>query len=245
MDNRARYIAVNAVLIAVMAIFCLVMKIPVLPISVAFLPLITLVVGVCLEGKITSFILSFTFGVMSLVGAYLVPSPLAPIFQNPLVSIVPRLFIGIIGYGAFVITKKLLFKLKRLSDKKDLVIMIATFVCALFIVVSNTALVLPMIYLVYHGQNIGGTSITIKFVLGLVTLNFVIELVVTLIISPIIVKTLYKYTKNVQVIEKYEDLFVGVDNAKCDDMEIENVENNDFDSDKLNKNDSDEFFSEQ
>lgn len=245
MENRARYIAVNAVLIAVMVIFCLIMKIPILPISVAFLPLITLVVGVCLEGKITSFILSFTFGVMSLVGAYLVPSPLAPIFQNPLISLVPRLFVGIIGYGAFLLTKNVLFKIKKLSQKKDLVIMISTFVCALFIVVSNTALVLPMIYLVYHGQNIGGTSITIEFVLGLVSLNFVIELVVTLIISPIIVKTLYKYTKNVQVIENYEDLFIVTDNLENNDIDKESIVVDDCDNDKLNKTDSDEFFSEQ
>ncbi len=38
------------------------------------------------------------FGVASFVVAFIFPSPL---FQNPLVSIVPRLFIGIIGFGAY------------------------------------------------------------------------------------------------------------------------------------------------
>ena len=38
------------------------------------------------------------FGVTSFVLAYIFPSP---IFQNPLASVVPRLFIGIVGFGAY------------------------------------------------------------------------------------------------------------------------------------------------
>ena len=41
-------------------------------------------------------IAGLAFGVVSFVFAFIFPSPL---FQNPAVSIVPRLFIGIIGYG--------------------------------------------------------------------------------------------------------------------------------------------------
>lgn len=38
------------------------------------------------------------FGVTSFVLAYIFPSP---IFQNPLASVLPRLFIGVIGFGAY------------------------------------------------------------------------------------------------------------------------------------------------
>lgn len=38
------------------------------------------------------------FGLTSFVLAYIFPSPL---FQNPLVSVLPRLFIGIVGFGAY------------------------------------------------------------------------------------------------------------------------------------------------
>ena len=42
------------------------------------------------------------FGLTSFVLAFVFPSP---IFQNPLASVVPRLFVGIIGFGAFRIAR--------------------------------------------------------------------------------------------------------------------------------------------
>ena len=55
------------------------------------------------------------FGVTSFVLAYIFPSP---IFQNPLASVVPRLFIGIVGFGAYRLARlaafyKPLFRYKK------------------------------------------------------------------------------------------------------------------------------------
>ena len=47
------------------------------------------------------------FGVTSFVLAYIFPSP---IFQNPLASVVPRLFIGIVGFGAYRLASPTCFR---------------------------------------------------------------------------------------------------------------------------------------
>ena len=51
-------------------------------------------------------------------------------------------------------------------------------------VCANTALVLGMIWLLYKGETVGDSAITPEFMAGLVSLNFVIEVIVMTIATP-------------------------------------------------------------
>lgn len=51
-------------------------------------------------------------------------------------------------------------------------------------VVTNTAFVLGMIWLVYGGREVGSAYVSPEFVMGMVSLNFVIEVIVFPLLSP-------------------------------------------------------------
>ena len=59
-------------------------------------------------------------------------------------------------------------------------------------VCGNTALVLGMIWLFYGGKTVGDSAITPEFMAGLVSLNFVIEVVVMTVLTPPIVYAIRK-----------------------------------------------------
>lgn len=182
------------------------------------------------------------FGLVSWVLAYIFPSP---IFQNPLASLVPRLLIGITGYGAYklaqIVGRGLMLLAKRLrlgiaipvvllsADVSGAVCFLALgntqgwvyFLClvafvlgallavglllavetakaedaerklehfalslgALFTVVANTALVLPMMML------LSDQYATLADVYAVLTLmNFLPELLITTLVAPAVIK---------------------------------------------------------
>lgn len=59
-------------------------------------------------------------------------------------------------------------------------------------VCANTALVLGMIWLFYGGKTVGDSAITPEFMMGLVSLNFVIEVIVMTLLTPPIVYAIRK-----------------------------------------------------
>lgn len=184
------------------------------------------------------------FGVTSFVLAYIFPSP---IFQNPLASVVPRLFIGIVGFGAYrlarlaakgmmkfaeltrfpdvlsvclaivgaggvalyiILAREALpaaayFVLLWLAGAAELLLIGFAVACvarsfgktgergaehfalsvgAFFTVVANTALTLPMMFLV---SDAFGSLADVYATLTL--LNFLPELLVTTVLSPIVI----------------------------------------------------------
>lgn len=183
------------------------------------------------------------FGLVSFALAYIFPSVL---FRNPLVSVLPRAFIGIIGYGAYKFAQFAVKKLASFAEKTrlhfivPLIFMcaaIAGLVCflifarginsilyfvivwlivlvsiifmalmlaciaarngrtgergrehvalsigAFFTVVSNTALVLPMMFLV--SGSYGSLS---DVYATLMLINFLPELLITVILAPFVI----------------------------------------------------------
>ncbi|MGB9723500.1 MAG: ECF transporter S component [Chloroflexia bacterium] len=60
------------------------------------------IIGAVLEGPVVGTIIGFLFGLFSLIWAYVAPTGAGDVyFQNPLISIVPRLFIGLLAYLAY------------------------------------------------------------------------------------------------------------------------------------------------
>ncbi|MFP4385184.1 MAG: ECF transporter S component [Spirochaetia bacterium] len=73
---------------------------------------IPVILAAVLEGPVAGFGVGLIFGIFSMIQAAIAPTgPLDPQFVNPLISVVPRLFIGPAAWGVF----KLLSPLNRLA----------------------------------------------------------------------------------------------------------------------------------
>lgn len=100
---RARSIAIAGALSAV----AIILGAP--PLHIGFIPWFSgaaltimaapVIIGAILEGPIVGIIIGFLFGLSSLIDAAIAPAgPSDVLFTNPLVSVVPRLFIGLIAW---------------------------------------------------------------------------------------------------------------------------------------------------
>lgn len=98
---------------------------------------VPVIIGSLLEGPVIGAILGLIFGLSSMFEAVKTPNPVSFIFLNPLVSVIPRMLIGITPYYMFKIVKKM--------KNKSISLAIATTVGSF----TNTIGVLGMIYLLY------------------------------------------------------------------------------------------------
>ena len=206
-NNKSRTIAVNGILIALMLVLTTTMLFAG---GMAFLPLTVLVVGMVIMGKWTAIILAFTFGLVSFISAFIFPSPTAMFFQNPLVSLLPRILSAIIAFCVFKLSQIIISKIDKKLKKplnKYVSKSISIALGAIFVVFLNTLLVLSMIWILYNGKNVNGTEVTKAFVMGLITINFTIEIIVTPILSVPIAFAADKFlTRNKKQVVTNEDL---------------------------------------
>lgn len=99
---------------------------------------IPVIIGAILEGPVVGIIIGLIFGVTSLVRALTMPTLTNFVLLNPLVSIFPRILIGIVAYYVFKIVLK--------ASKK---VSIASWASGITASLVNTIGVLGMIYLLY------------------------------------------------------------------------------------------------
>ena len=121
-------------------------------------------------------IFGFCSFILSFIMAY-------TIFYNPLVSILPRVMFGVVGYGVFVFFKFIFKKSKSNFVRQTLPIGIAG-ACA---VLTNTILTLLAMYI----SDPGGSFMTVVFQ-TILALNFIPEFVTGIVLVPIFVKVLRK-----------------------------------------------------
>ena len=158
--------------------------------AVLALTLLPVLVTALTQDIATSLAAGLIMGLASLVMAYTVNAGTltAPMFQNPLVSVLPRVFVPLVVFGARTGLSAAVSALSRrrsLSARAEKTCLAAVdYVSAALGVVTNTALVLGMIWLVYGGKQVGNAYVSPEFVMGMVSLNFVIEIVVFPLISP-------------------------------------------------------------
>ncbi len=63
---------------------------------------VPVIIAAVLEGPLAGTVVGLIFGVTSLVKAAVAPlTPVDPLFTNPLVSVLPRLFIGLAAWGVY------------------------------------------------------------------------------------------------------------------------------------------------
>lgn len=221
--KKSHRIALLAFELALIVIFSL------LPInlgaaSLALTLLPVLVIALTQDFK-TSVLGGLIMGLTSLIGAFTVGAAglTAPLFRNPLVSVLPRICVPAVAWAVNKGLKSLAARIKtgRAPDSRgtenaacggveaaegerancaaadaDSVnakrkaalertrTVVIDAISAALGVCTNTALVLGTIWLFYKGKTVGDSAITPEFMAGLVSLNFVIEVIVMTVATP-------------------------------------------------------------
>lgn len=101
-----------------------------------------IILGVMSEGLGVGLILGLTFGVLSLIQAFSSPSPLAVFFMNPLISVVPRVFIPV---AVWLVARET----KKMGPEKTRKKVILRILGAVAGSLTNTVLVLGAIYIAF------------------------------------------------------------------------------------------------
>jgi len=161
-----------------------VIPLPMVSATIVHIP--TVIAGI-IAGPVVGAIVGFFMGLESLIhSATRPPSILAPLFVNPLISILPRIFIGIVSYYAYNGFKKI-FKGKHKEA-------ISIFLGAALGSLTNTIGVLSMIYIVYADkvEAILQNTTAGAFVIAVASTNGVAELIVTGVIAVPIVMAVKK-----------------------------------------------------
>lgn len=125
------------------------------------------------------------FGIVSLVRSFVPQGFLDPYFQNPIVSVLPRLLVGIVGY--------LFYKgLTRLMKNR----IIVSSLTGGFIALINTIFTMGILILVYFqdvNQTFADNGFSILTALKTISLlNMLPEIAIGAILTPIIIKVLDK-----------------------------------------------------
>ena len=150
---------------------------------------IPVIIGAIIEGPVVGATIGLIFGLTSLWNAMTQPTITSIFFLNPLVSILPRVLIGVVAYyvyqGIYKISKK---------------VYAAGFMAGLIGSLANTAGVLGMIYVLYADQymeRIGQAGADAgKWLFTLAATNGVPEaLVAALIVSAVSVSLIRKGKK--------------------------------------------------
>lgn len=206
--KKSKRIALMAFMLALIIIFNFV-PISFGPVTLGLMILPVLIMAQMEDLKMT-IVTGLLLGVTNLISWYTVKAGalLAPVFQNPLVCILPRVMIGIVAYAVYHLLSKLLRPKygevdgqEVLLNKKQLfisekAISVTATACG---VLTNTLLVGLMALLLFKGQTFGSTAISAQWIATLFSVNFVIEVIAFPIIVPAIVFALKKIDRKTTV----------------------------------------------
>lgn len=157
-----------------------------LPLAKATIMHVPVIIGAILEGPKAGMLIGLMFGGFSLIQNIISPNLLSFAFLNPLVSVLPRVLIGLTAYYAYKLVK---------GRNEGTRIAVAAVVGSL----TNTAGVLGMIYLLYaaqyaHAKGIAA-SLAAKTIFGVAYTNGIAEAVVAAIITTAVVAAVKKVRK--------------------------------------------------
>lgn len=183
-------IATAGVFLAFILIFVLVPFESLTGVSLAFIPLIAVILAATVKGFGMGLFTGVAFGLASLLASYIHPTWTAPMFHNPVVSVIPRAIIPITVYFTFRLVKWF-FRNKR----DDVGTGVASTVATIVGVCTNTLLVLGMWAAFYFGHDFidqEGIAHTINgaLLVGVLTSNFIMELIICTVLCPIICTSL-------------------------------------------------------
>lgn len=136
---------------------------------------IPVIIGAMIEGPLVGAIIGLIFGMFSIIQSITSPTVISFVFWNPLVSVFPRVLIGIVSYYSYASIKKIV--------KNDILAVVFTGAIG---TLTNTVGVLSMIYLIYGvrfveaiGQDISSVG---KIIIGIGITNGIPETIVAIVI---------------------------------------------------------------
>ncbi len=196
-SNKTRKLTFLGVMLSLTIVFVMITAIPGPTATLAFLMFIPTIVTSIVYGPKLGAVMGFLAGLSTLVRAYVAPlSAFDYFFQNPLVSILPRIFIGITPYLVYIGINKLL----KFKGAENVSAIIAGAVGA----ITNTILVITALYIIYStsvvtmyteaGLKIANSIMGFLLVIG--GFNGVIEAVTAAILTAPIVLIYNRMKKN-------------------------------------------------
>ncbi len=181
--RKSQVVAINALLCALVLLFIF-FPIKIGIVSLAVIPIIAVIISAEVLGVFNGALTGLFFGFISLIGNLIQPSVLSFAFYNPMVSIVPRILIGV---ASFYVAKGLFSLFPKLPK------IFGYAAGAAAGVITNTIGVLGMILAFYDGKILqGGSAISMEWVMGIVVTNSILEIVVCTIVTPPIVLAVKK-----------------------------------------------------
>lgn len=154
------------VMLSLTIVFVVLTALPTMSASMALFIFIPTIVTSITQGPKMGAILGFSAGTITLFRALLAPaSPLDYLFINPLVAILPRIFIGVVPYYVYI-------GLKKLLKSESVSLLIAGASGALV----NTGLVILALYIIYCDKIV---AVSTEFGIGDTFAAFALFLVTT------------------------------------------------------------------
>lgn len=187
--SNAYHISILAVLIAIVIIQNVVPffgYIPILGLSLTTIH-VTVIVAAVVLGPKDGAIVGAAWGLIDWLRAFIAPtSALAPlVFTNPLVSVVPRILIGVVAGWVFIALKK------RVSTPLSLTL------AGVAGSLTNTLLVLGLIGTLYRHAAAGFYQVNLSklmpYILGIIGTNGVPEAILAGVLVPLIGGALLRY----------------------------------------------------
>ncbi len=189
--KNTRNLTFLGVMTGLSIIFVFVTVIPVLSSAsmaiVMFLPAI--LTGIILGPK-AGWLMGTIEGILCLLRALVAPaSILDPLFINPLVSVLPRMFIGVVAYYLFaLITKK---------GKNTARVAVGSAVAGAGAMITNTALVMGALYIFYAQRIVATLGVAFKTLLiAVISSNAIIEAICGAIFTTAIAIVYFKVKKS-------------------------------------------------
>ncbi|MCY6483538.1 ECF transporter S component [Clostridium aestuarii] len=160
--------------------------IPIPPVGATIMH-IPVIIAAVLEGPVAGVIMGLIFGVLSVIRAMTTGSVLLFAFLNPLVSVVPRILIGVVAYYGY----------KLMPSKKE---SLKVGVAAALGTITNTVGFLGMMYILYAAPfakiNKISEDVVGKTILGIGVTHGIPEVIVAVIITVAVVMAVKKVRRN-------------------------------------------------
>ena len=115
---------------------------------------IPVIIAAIVEGPLVGALVGLIFGISSLANAIIRPNPVSFVFYNPLISIVPRILIGLTSYYAYNALKE--------KDEKTLKVLTK---------VLWTLILLGLVFLLYRNIKTGASTLNIVLVVILLIIT--------------------------------------------------------------------------
>lgn len=189
--SKTYRLVIRAILTAIIILQTMVPFLGYIPIGITSLTIIhvTVIVAAVVLGTKDGMFIGLIWGLFTIFRAF--TSPTTPldiaVFTNPIISVVPRVLVGLVASLLFTIIYK---KTKKVLG--------ASIVAAIFGTITNTVLVLSLMGLLYTGlvANTYGVDTSALFVTlgGIALTNGVSEVITAAILTPILVKALFAAT---------------------------------------------------